>query len=134
MHADHLNGWGTNMLDTTDAGRNDRRLTDFQLKRIICAQKWSYDSPIAGYLSDSVFVGNTCIAIVFDHSRKEPGGWFTDGHMIRTSHILSVHKEGRFWVLTTLNSLYVVTSFKRQMGRSTFKRLGAFGRLKTCVG
>ena len=54
--------------------------------------------------------------------------------MIRTSHILSVHKEGRFWVLTTLNSLYVVASFKRQLGRSTFKKLDAFGRLKVCVG
>lgn len=126
MHADHLNGWGTNMLDTTDAGRNDRHLTDLQLKRIICAQQYSYDSPITGYLNDAVFVGNTCIAIVFDHSRKGPREQFHDGHVIRTSHILSLHKEGRFWVLTTLNSLYVVASFNREMGRSTFKRLDAF--------
>lgn len=48
--------------------------------------------------------------------------------MIRTSHILSVHKESRLWVLTTLNSLYVVASFKRQMGRATFKKLDAFER------
>ncbi|MND76253.1 hypothetical protein D3C80_678950 [compost metagenome] len=54
--------------------------------------------------------------------------------MIRTSHILSVHKEGRFWVLTTLDSLYVVASFKRGMGRSTFKQLDASRRLSTCVG
>ena len=122
------------MLDTSDAGRDDRSLTDFQLKRIICAQQWPYDSPITGYLSDALFVGNTCIAIVFDHSRKGPREQFKDGHMIRTSHILSVHKEGRFWVLTTLNSLYVIASFKRQMGRPTFKKLDAFERLKTCVG
>lgn len=121
------------MLDTSDAGRDDRSLTDFQLKRIICAQQWPYDSPITGYLSDALFVGNTCIAIVFDHSRKGRDQ-FKDGNMIRTSHILSVHKEGRFWVLTTLNSLYVVASFKRQLGRSTFKKLDAFERLKTCVG
>ncbi|GLX87491.1 hypothetical protein Pfra02_00600 [Pseudomonas fragi] len=38
------------MLDTSDAGRHDRHLTDFQLKRIICAQQWPYDSPITGYL------------------------------------------------------------------------------------
>ena len=50
--------------------------------------------------------------------------------MIRTSHILTVHKEGRFWVLTTVNSLYVVASFKRRIGRSTFRRLDAFERLK----
>lgn len=121
------------MLDTNDAGRHDRHLTDFQLKRIIRAQQWPYDSPITGYLSDAVFVSNTCIAIVFDHSRKGPREQFQDGHMIRTSHILSMHKEGRFWVLTTLNSLYVVASFKRQMGRSTFKKLGAFERLMICV-
>lgn len=121
------------MLETNDAGRLVRHLTDFQLKRIICAQEYTYDSRITGYLSDAVFVGNTCIGIVFDHSRKGPREQFQDGHMIRTSHILSVHKEGRFWVLTTLNSLYVVASFKRQMGRSTFKRLDAFGRLKACV-
>ena len=118
------------MLDTTDAGQYGRSLTDLQLKRIICSQQWPYDSPITGYLSDAVFVGNTCIALVFDHSRKGPRELFQDGHMIRTSHILSVHKEGRFWVLTTLNSLYVVASFKRQMGRSTFKKLDALGRLK----
>ena len=122
------------MLDTSDAGRHDRHLTDFQLKRIIYAQQWPYDSPITGYLSDVLFVGNTCIAIVFDHSRKGPREQFKDGHMIRTSHILSLHKEGRFWVLTTLNSLYVIASFKRQMGRPTFKKLDAFERLKTCVG
>ena len=122
------------MLDTSDAGRHDRHLTDFQLKRIIFAQQWPYDSPITGYLSDALFVSNTCIAIVFDHSRKGPREQFKDGHMIRTSHILSVHKEGRFWVLTTLNSLYVVASFKRQLGRSTFKKLDAFERPKTCVG
>lgn len=116
------------MLDTSEAGRHDRELTDFQLKRIICAQQLPYDSPITGYLSDALFVGNTCIAIVFDHSRKGARGQFKDGNMIRTSHILSVHKEGRFWVLTTLNSLYVVASFKRQLGRSTFKKLDAFER------
>lgn len=118
------------MLDTTDAGQHGRRLTDLQLKRIVRAQQRAYDSPITGYLSDALFVGNTCIAIVFEHSRKGPREQFKDGHMIRTSHILSVHKEGRFWVLTTLNSLYVVASFKRQMGRSKFKKLDALGRLK----
>ncbi|MGH8452463.1 hypothetical protein [Pseudomonas sp.] len=122
------------MLNTTDAGRHGRHLTDFQLKRIICAQKQPYDSPITGYLCDALFVGNTCIAIVFDHSRKGPREQFQDGHIIRTSHILSVHKEGRFWVLTTLNSLYIVASFKRQMGRSTFKELDAFRPLKACAG
>lgn len=121
------------MLDTRDAGHHGRRLSDFQLKRIIYAQDWPYDSPITGYLSDALFVGNTCIAIVFDHSRKGPREQFKDGHMIRTSHILSVHREGRFWVLTTLNSLYVVASFKRQLGRRTFKKLDAFERLKTRV-
>jgi hypothetical protein len=122
------------MLDTTDAGKHGLRLTDLQLKRIICAQQWPYDSPVTGYLSDAVFVGDTCIGIIFDHSQKGPREQFQDGHMIRTSHILSVHKEGRFWVLTTVNSLYVVASFKRGMGRSTFKKLDAFGRLKACVG
>ena len=122
------------MLDTTDAGQHGRRLNDLQLTRVIRAQQWYYDSPITGYLSDAVFVGNTCIAIVFDHSQKGPREQFKDGHMIRTSHILSVHKEGRFWGLTTLNSLYVIASFKRQMGRSTFKKLDAFEHLKTCVG
>lgn len=121
------------MLDTSDTGRHDCHLTDFQLKRIICAQQWHYDSPITGYLCNALFVGNTCIAIVFDHSRKGPREQFQDGHMIRTSHRLSVHKEGRLWVLTTLNSLYVMASFKRQMSRSTFKKLDAFERLDTCV-
>ncbi len=34
---------------------------------------------------------------------------------------------------TTLNSLYIVASLKRQLGKPTLKKLDAFEHLKTCV-
>jgi hypothetical protein len=58
---------------------------------------------------------------VFDHVRRESNGLFEDGHLIRTSDVVSVEREGRFWVMTTQNSRYVIATFQRGNGRSSLR-------------
>jgi hypothetical protein len=98
-----------------------KRLTDFQLRRIVRASEYVYDAPITACLSD-VFVSNgVAVGIVFGHTNIDPFGRFADGHLMRTSSISYAKKEGRFWVLTTMNSRYLVASFMRAEGRASFR-------------
>jgi hypothetical protein len=70
---------------------------------------------VTAYLVDAYIPACTAIGVVFGHDH------FLDGHRIRTSDIQYVEKEGRFWVLTTLNSRYVVATFKRDGGRNSLR-------------
>jgi hypothetical protein len=109
------------MLNTINVELHGKRLTDFHLKRIVQADAQSFDEPITAYLSD-VFVSScTAIGVVFGHKKREELGRFADGHFVRTSEICFARKEGRFWVLTTMNSRYVVASFKRGCGRASLR-------------
>jgi hypothetical protein len=109
------------MLNTINVELHGKRLTDFHLTRIVRAEAQSFDEPITAYLSD-VFVSScTAIGVVFGHKKREEVGRFADGHFVRTSEICFARKEGKFWVLTTLNSRYVVASFKRGIGRTSLK-------------
>lgn len=110
------------MLNTVNVDFHTKRLTDFHLKRIIRAEAQSYAADITAYLSDVMIFSPCAVGIVFGHKR-EKFGRFADGHVIRTSVIRSVQKEGRFWVLTTLNSRYVIASFKRGDGRNSLRYL-----------
>lgn len=100
---------------------HSRRLTDFQIRRIIRASDCTYELPITAYLSDVSVLGNYAVGVVYGHTNKGEFGRFADGHFMHTSSILFAKKEGRFWVLTTLNSRYVVTSFQRINGRPSFR-------------
>ncbi|MNY79152.1 hypothetical protein D3C86_2196660 [compost metagenome] len=53
--------------------------------------------------------------------QKGPFGRFDDGHYMRTSDIVCARREGRFWVLNTLNSRYVIATFQRDIGRQTLR-------------
>jgi len=110
-----------------------KRLTDFHLRRIFQADKYKYEAPITAFLSDVVIVSNTALGIVFRHQNPGPYGRFDDGHLIRTSDIRLARKEGRFWVLTTLNSRYVVASFKKELGRQSFKAFLGSVRGRSCT-
>ena len=60
--------------------------------------------------------------MILGHKRKDQYGRFGDGHLIRISDVLKVEREGRFWVMTTLSSRYVLATFQRGNGRE-FLRL-----------
>ncbi|MNY39184.1 hypothetical protein D3C86_1738590 [compost metagenome] len=72
---------------------------------------------------------NSAVGVVFGHTKPGPFGRFSDGHFLRTSDIRFAKKEGRFWVLNTIHSRYVIASFARGGGRATFRSLLELARL-----
>lgn len=109
------------MLDTLDVNFHGKRHTDFDLKRIIKAQEQGFDVPVTAYLCGVSIRSRAGIGVVFGHNRKDQYGRFGDGHLIRTSDVLKVEREGRFWVMTTENSRYVLTTFQRENGRASLR-------------
>ena len=109
------------MLDTIDVNFHGKRHTDFDLKRIIKAQEQGFDIPVTAYLCGVSIRARAGIGFVFGHKRKDLYGRFGDGHLIRTSDVLKVEREGRFWVMTTENSRYVLATFQRDNGRTSLR-------------
>jgi len=107
--------------DSTEVELHSKRLSDFHLRRIIRARKYAYDMPVTAYLSDVFMYAKSAVGIVYGHVNQGPHGRYADGHLLRTSDIRKVRKEGRFWVLTTMNSRYVIASFKQGYGRASFR-------------
>ena len=110
------------MLDTIDVNFHGKRHTDFDLKRIIKAQEQGFDVPVTAYLCGVSIRARAGIGVVFGHKRKDQYGRFGDGHLIRTSDVLKVEREGRFWVMTTENSRYVLATFQRSNGRASLRQ------------
>ena len=109
------------MLDTLDVNFHGKRHTDFDLKRIIKAQEQGFDVPVTAYLCGVSIRSRAGIGVVFGHKRKDQYGRFGDGHLIRTSDVLKIEREGRFWVMTTVNSRYVLATFQRENGRASLR-------------
>ncbi|CRM23397.1 MULTISPECIES: hypothetical protein [Pseudomonas] len=110
------------MLDTIDVNFHGKRHTEFDLKRIIKAQEQGFDVPVTAYLCGVSIRSRAGIGVVFGHKRKDQYGRFGDGHLIRTSDVLKVEREGRFWVMTTVNSRYVLATFQRDNGRASLRQ------------
>ena len=110
------------MLDTLDVNFHGKCHTDFDLKRIIRAQEQGFDIPVTAYLCGVSIRARAGIGVVFGHRRKDLYGRFGDGHLIRTSDVLKVEREGRFWVMTTVNSRCVLATFQRDNGRASLRR------------
>lgn len=100
---------------------HNKRHTDFDLLRIIKAQAQGFDEPVTAYLCSVFIESSVGVGVVFDHARRKDSGWFTDGHLLRSSPVIDARKEGRFWVLTTANSRYVVATFMKGVGRKSLR-------------
>ena len=109
------------MLNTLDVNRPGKRYTDFDLARILKAQAQGFDKPITAYLCGVSIKARAGLGVVFGHNRKDQYGRFGDGHAIRTSDVIKAEREGRFWVLTTVNSRYVIATFQRGNGRASLR-------------
>ncbi|QXG47475.1 hypothetical protein [Pseudomonas viridiflava] len=111
------------MLDTIDVDVNlhGKRHTDFDLSRIIKAQTQGFDEPVTAYLCGVSIRARAGIGVVFGHNRQDQYGRLGDGHLIRTSDVRKVEREGRFWVMTTENSRYVIATFQRNNGRASLR-------------
>ncbi|MDH4561707.1 hypothetical protein E8F06_11960 [Pseudomonas sp. BN411] len=90
-------------------------------KRLKDAMSHTFDEPVTGYLTHARIVAASGLGFVYAHVRADEYGRFADGHLIRTSDVRCARKEGQFWVLTTLNSRYVVVSFKKNEGRPSLQ-------------
>lgn len=116
------------MLDTLDVNFHGKRHTDFDLKRIIRAQEQGFDIPVTAYLCGVSIRARAGIGVVFGHKRKDRYGRFGDGHLIRTSDVVTVERECRFWVMTTVNSRYVLATFQRDNGRASLREFMRLSR------
>lgn len=105
---------------------HSKRHTDFDLRRVDKAEAQGFPRPVTAYLTGAFISAHAGVGVVFGHKRQDEYGRFADGHIIRTSDVVRAEKEGRFWVLTTVNSRYVLATFQRGNGRASLR---AFLRL-----
>lgn len=110
------------MLNMIDLNFHGKRHTEFDLTRIIKAQAQGFEMPVTAYLCGAFIKARAGIGVVFGHTRKDQFGRFSDGHLIRTSDVITAEREGRFWVLTTINSRYVIATFQRGNGRASLRQ------------
>ncbi|CAI8886087.1 BPH_3 domain-containing protein [Pseudomonas jessenii] len=108
-------------MEGIEVSFHSKRLSNFDLLRIHRAQAQGFELPVTAYLNHVAIVGKSAMGVVFGHVRKGPFGRFDDGHYMRTSDIVCARREGRFWVLNTLSSRYVIATFQRDIGRQTLR-------------
>lgn len=109
------------MSNELEIDLHGRRHSDFDLMRIVRAQAQGFEAPVTAYLCGAFIGAREGVGIVFGHILKGPFKRFDDGHFIRTPEVVSAKKEGRFWVLTTVNSRYVLATFQRDHGRKSLR-------------
>lgn len=98
-----------------------KRYSDFDLVRIAKAVSYDYDGLVTAFLVNVHIHACSAVGVVFAHICPGPYSRFADGRLIRTSDIQSVAKEGKFWVITTVNSKYVIATFQRDVGRRSLR-------------
>ncbi|MBD8617270.1 hypothetical protein IFT69_26575 [Pseudomonas putida] len=118
------------MLDAANVDLHGKRHTDFDFSRILKAQAQGFDESVTAYLCGAFIGGRVGVGVVFGHEQQDLGGRFVDGVLIRTSDVLKAEKEGRFWVLSTADSRYVLATFQKGNGRSSLRN---FLRLSSTI-
>lgn len=92
----------------------------FDLLRIARAVGQGFEEEVTAVLVNVHISRHSAVGVVFGHTDQGPHGRYADGHLIQTSDILATTKEGRFWVVTTINSRYVIATFQRDGVRRSF--------------
>lgn len=100
-----------------------KELTAFQLKRIVRAMSQKSPIPITAYLSDVVIANDCAIGAVFGQSASGVIEKRTDAYSLTTAPIFTLMKIEQFWVVTTKGGNFVLTSFRRGMGRASLRAL-----------
>lgn len=109
------------MTSLVEIDLHSKRHSDFDLLRIVRAEAQGFAKPVTAYLTGVSISARAAVGVVFGHDRKDKYGRHEDGCLIRTSDVLKVEREGRFWVLTTENSRYVLATFQRENGRASLQ-------------
>lgn len=113
-------------INTVAVDFHVKRYSDFDLLRIARAVAQGYEALNTAYLVNVHAHGSSVVGVVFGHIAPGPYGRFSDGHLIQISDIQKIAREGRFWVITTVDSRYVVATFRKDGGRQSlrdFRRL-----------
>ncbi|MGN2406662.1 hypothetical protein ACTACK_07180 [Pseudomonas syringae] len=108
-------------INTVAVDLHVKRYSDFDLLRIARAVNQDYEGLITAYLVNVHIHSCSAVGVVFGHLCPGPHQRLADGRLIRTSDIQSVTKEGRFWVINTVNSKYVIATFRRDVGRRSLR-------------
>lgn len=108
-------------INTVAVDLHIKRYSDFDLLRIAQAVNQDYEGLITAYLVSVHIHACSAVGVVFGHLLELPDPRFSDGRLLRTSDIQCVKKEGRFWVITTVNSKYVIATFRRDVGRRSLR-------------
>ncbi len=108
-------------INTVAIDLHVKRYSDFDLLRIAKAVSQEYEGLITAYLVNVHIHACSAVGVVFGHICPGPYQRLSDGRLIRTSDIQSVTKEGKFWVINTVNSKYVVATFRRDVGRRSLR-------------
>lgn len=111
------------MTSLVEIDLHSKRHSDFDLLRIARAEAQGFAEPVTAYLTEVSISARAAVGVVFGHARKDKYGRHEDGCLIRTSDVLKAEREGRFWILTTENSRYVLATFQRLNGRSSLREL-----------
>lgn len=108
-------------LNTIAVDLHLKRYSDFDLLRLGKAVSQEYDGLVTAFLVNVHIHACSAVGVVFSYICPGLHNRFSDGRLIRTSDIQSVRKEGRFWVINTVNSKYVIATFRRGVGRRSLR-------------
>lgn len=99
-----------------------KRHSDFDLRRIARAMEQGFAEPVTAYLTEAFIMSGVGGGVVFGFEGNDPAGRNADGRVVQTAKVDRVDKEGRFWVLTTVEcSRYVIAAFRREGGRNSLR-------------
>jgi len=99
-----------------------KELSAFQLKRMIRVMARNHTVPIRAYLGDVVIASDCAVGVVVGQAVPSHGH-HAGGCTMQTEPIHTLSKTGRFWMASTKGGNYVLTSFKREMGRASLRAL-----------
>jgi len=105
------------MLSTTLTPEPRRAITRYAKRQLTEALKANYSFSITGFLVDAHVVANAAVGVIYADARRDGTGRFDDGHLIRTSDVRDIRQFGGRWLIQTLNSTYVIVTFKQHVGR-----------------
>ena len=104
-------------INTVAVDLHVKRYSDFDLLRIAKAVNHEYEGLVTAFLLNVHIHACSAVGVVFGHLCAKINPRFSDGRLLQTSDIQSVIKEGKFWVITTVTSRYVIATFRRDVGR-----------------
>ena len=111
------------MLNSILIPETSRSISPYAKQQLAQALKVTYPVPVTAFLVNVYVIANAAVGIVYRDVRSDATGRFNDGHLIRTSDIVELSQIDGRWLIKTVNSLYVVATFKRHVGRPSLMTL-----------